>query len=205
MFLPHALALADFVPLSCPAPAALAGESAAVPWLDIVGLVLVLTFLVLGAMRGLWWQIVRLLGVIATFCVARALAPRLGPGVEHLLPALGTRGAHGLIWAAVLLLGMVVVTLIGRAGKASLEGVELGPLDRAGGALFGAASGLCVHVALVLLVCHFASTEFVGKTVRGTQSQNVLDALAHNLPAAFDRVSAQSATPEVYARDSAAH
>ena len=47
-------------------------------WIDMVGLGLVALFLVLGLVRGLWWQIIRLLGVAAAVGLSvRTLQRRL--------------------------------------------------------------------------------------------------------------------------------
>jgi uncharacterized membrane protein required for colicin V production len=155
-------------------------------WLDIAGLGIVALFLVLGAMRGLWWQLVRLLGLIAAIAVARALAPRLSPQVLDWFPSLGPRAAHGLAWALVFLTGMLLVALLGRIGKAGLESAELGGVDRVGGAVAGALSGVLVHAALLLCLCQLGSREWCVDAVRGTQSRNLLDRLAHNIPHLVD-------------------
>jgi uncharacterized membrane protein required for colicin V production len=157
-------------------------ESDAWPWLDLVGLGIVILFLILGAMRGLWWQLIRLLGLIASIAVARALAPRLSPQILEWFPALGTRVAHGLVWSFLFLTGMLLVALIGRVGKAALEGAQLGGIDRLGGAVAGALTGVLIHAALLLCLCQIGSTEWCGAAVRGTQSRNLLERLAHNIP-----------------------
>src|SRR5262249_51454431 len=95
-----------------------ADGSSGVRWLDILGLASVAVLGVLGAMRGLWWQLVRLLGLIAVIAVARALAPRLSPQIQEWFPALGPRVANGLMWSLVFLTGLLLVALIGRIGKA---------------------------------------------------------------------------------------
>lgn len=155
-------------------------------WLDIVGLGIVVLFLVLGAMRGLWWQLVRLLGLIAAIAVARALAPRLSPQVLEWFPSLGIRVAHGLAWSLVFFTGLLVVALIGRLGRAGIEAAELSGLDRFGGAVAGALSGILIHAALLLCLCQVGSQDWCGSAVRGTQSRNLLDHLAHNIPHLVD-------------------
>ena len=161
-------------------------ESGGLRWLDFVGLGIVVLFLVLGAMRGLWWQLVRLLGLIAAIAVARALAPRLSPQISEWFPALGTRVAHGLVWTLVFFTGLLLVALIGRIGRAGIEGAQLGGLDRVGGAVAGALSGILIHAALLLCLCQVGSREWCGTAVRGTQSRNLLDHLAHNIPHLVD-------------------
>jgi uncharacterized membrane protein required for colicin V production len=161
-------------------------ESGGLRWLDLIGLGIVVLFLILGAMRGLWWQLVRLLGLIAAVAVARALAPRLSPQVIDWFPSLGERVAHGLVWAFVFATGLLLVALIGRIGRAEIQGAQLGGLDRIGGAVAGALSGILVHAALMLCLCQLGSREWCGSAVRGTQSRNLLDHLAHNIPHLVD-------------------
>jgi uncharacterized membrane protein required for colicin V production len=161
-------------------------QSSVPRWLDLVGIGIVALFLVLGVMRGLWWQLVRLLGLIAAIAVARALAPRMSPQVLDWFPSLGPRVAHGFAWAIVFLAGMLLVALLGRLGKAGLESAELGGLDRLGGAVAGALSGVLVHAALLLCLCQIGSKDWCGDAVRGTQSRNLLDRLAHNIPHLVD-------------------
>ena len=43
-------------------------------WLDLIGLVLCLVFIILGTVRGLWWQVIRLVGLAAAVALARLLA-----------------------------------------------------------------------------------------------------------------------------------
>src|SRR5262245_21627954 len=108
---------------------------AAVNALDLVGLAAVLLFLVLGFRGGLWWQLVRLLGLVATVAVARGFAPPVASGLENLFSALDPRVASGLAWTGILLAGFAIVALVGRVGsRAEAAGVELGLVDRLGGA-----------------------------------------------------------------------
>ena len=157
-----------------------------VRWLDFLGLAIVVLFGVLGAVRGLWWQLVRLLGLIAAIAVARALAPRLSPQLQDWFPALGPRVASGLMWTLLLLAGLLLVALIGRIGKAEIAAAQLGGVDRVGGAVAGALSGMLIHAALLLCVCQIASRDWCDASVRGTHSQNLLDHLAHNIPHLVD-------------------
>lgn len=161
------------------------------PWIDLVGLALVVVFLVFGALRGLWWQVVRLLGLIASVAVARALAPRLGSNIANVFRDLDPRVANGLVWFVVFAAGLLVVALIGRAGKAGLEAAQLGPLDRVGGALAGAVSGIVVHCVLIVCITQIASPAWSGTTVRGTHSQALLDSLGRSMPSLLDAHAAE--------------
>src|SRR5258708_2333206 len=111
------------------------------PWIDLLGLAVLTLFFVLGAVRGLWWQLIRLLGIVASVSVARALAPRLSPHLASLLPGLSPLFANGLAWLAILIACMIVVSMIGRLGPAhggelagGGEGGAGGPGERAAAA-----------------------------------------------------------------------
>jgi len=173
-------------PLARLGPDALEPALVELRWLDLLGLATILGFLLLGARRGLWWQLVRLCGVLAAISVARAIAPRIAPAVAAACPDLPARLAHGLSWFLVLGLGLVVVALVGRVGKATLDTLALAPLDRIAGALAGALSGLLVHVALVLVLCQLATRGFSIDALEGTQSRAVVDVIGRNVPRLFD-------------------
>jgi len=74
------------------APAASGSPSLA---LDIACLLIVLVSTWMGARRGTWWQFVRLLGLVATLSVARALAPRLSQGLVDVFSSLSPALANG--------------------------------------------------------------------------------------------------------------
>lgn len=166
-----------------------------VRWLDVVGLVLVLYFLVVGARRGMWWQIVRMLGIVASVAVARAITPRLAPRFADAFPDLGERIAGGIVWTIVILLGLLVVALVGRLGKESLEEAEFGLVDRVGGGLAGLLTGLVVHAALVLCLCQTTSQDWSVAAVRGTTSQRLVDSLGRKIPLFLDGRSADTLAP----------
>ncbi len=168
------------------APAALAKASSA-GWVDGAGLALVLVLAGLGALRGLWWQTVRLCGVVAAFSVARALAPRFSPTLERWFDDLSPRLANGLAWTLVLLAGTLAVALIGRAGKAAHDSAGLPGFDRAGGALSGALCGLLLHTGLIVAAVQVAPRDFKAEAIDGTHSQAWIKALDRAVPNLLDR------------------
>lgn len=161
-------------------------------WLDLVGVGLVVLFLVLGARRGLWWQLVRLLGLAAAIATARTLAPRLSPGLAAALPGLDPRIASGIVWLSVLGLGLALVALVGRLGKETIEAAQLGLVDRAGGAVAGALSGALIHGALVLLIVLLGPAEWSRAAVRDTRSERLFDTLGRKLPLLEDAHAAET-------------
>lgn len=146
-------------------------------WIDTVGLVIVGVMLLLGAFRGLWWQVIRLLGLFAAVVLARALSPRLAPPLVEALPDLPPRVGYGLVWLAVFLAGLAVAALLGSLGKRLLSTMKLGLVDRAGGALLGVATGALVHVAFVAVLCQLAPEPWVARHVGATFSESALGAV----------------------------
>lgn len=174
--------------------------SGGVAWIDVASLVLLLLCLVLGARRGTWWQLVRLLGLVATLAVARAIAPRFSEGLTNVLgftPAM----SNGILWSAILVLGLIVVALVGRIGKLVLEGAEMSVLDRAGGAALGALSGLLLIGGLWICASQIASSGWNERHLRGTRTQGLVDTLARAIPGALDPLAGERAAPEIYAAE----
>jgi uncharacterized membrane protein required for colicin V production len=164
-------------------------------WLDLVGIGLIVLFLVLGLRRGLWWQLVRLLGLAAAIAVARALAPRLTPQLVAAIPDLDPRVASGVVWITLLLIGLALVATVGRLGKASIEAAQLGFVDRLGGALAGALSGALLHAAIVLLIVLLGPADWSREAVRDTRSARLFDTLGRRVPLLED-AHAQEAVSE---------
>ncbi len=179
-----------------------AGTGGGIAWLDVASLVLVLLCLVLGARRGTWWQLVRLLGLIATLSVARAIAPRFSQGLTNLM-GFTPQMANGILWSTILVLGLILVALVGRIGKLMMEGGEMSALDRAGGALLGGIGGLLLLAGLLVCTTQIASPGWSERNLRSTHTQGVLNALARGIPGALDPLAVERAAPEVWAAESA--
>jgi uncharacterized membrane protein required for colicin V production len=162
-----------------------------VRWLDVFGLSILVLFTLLGIRRGLWWQVVRLLGLVCALAVARATAPALGTKV-HALTELGSRVSHGLAWTAIFVAGLLVVALIGRIGRASLEAVQLGWLDRLGGAIAGFVSGAVIFTGALLCMCQVLPDSFLRDALRGSRSERLLAAVERGVPVLLDARAAAS-------------
>jgi|688.fasta_scaffold16164_10 uncharacterized membrane protein required for colicin V production len=170
-------------------------------WIDIGLLVCLLLAIWLGARRGIWWQLVRLLGVVATLALARAFAPRLSPGLNHYLDNLSPTVANGLMWGCILVLGLSVVALVGRLGKLALDGAAFTPLDRVGGALLGLLSMALVFVGGVVVASQIASPQWNAKYLRETKTQMLVDQVARWIPDALDPLASERAAPQVWAAE----
>lgn len=166
-------------------------------WVDQVGLFLVLCFILLGIWRGLWWQVIRLVGVVASVVLARSLAPRFVPSVEAAFPEFAEMSAgvaYGVVWTALFLAGLVVASVLGMLGKRALQAMQLGLVDRAGGAVAGAATGVLVHCALLVVLGQTAPA-FSERTLEGSRSAFLLSALSQKAHLLVDAQAAERMFP----------
>lgn len=157
----------------------------ALPWVDQIGLGLLALFLLLGFWRGLWWQVMRLVGVSASVLLARSLTPRFTPEVEGSL-SLSSSASYGLVWFALFVSGLIIASVAGLLGKRALDALALGWVDRMGGALAGGLTGLILHGALLLLFIGVGTTDWSAEALRGTRSQRLLDVVTNRWPILVD-------------------
>ena len=158
---------------------------------DLFGSVLVLLLLVMGLVRGLWWQVIRLVGVVLAVLAARILGASLAGMISGFWPELSSRASHGAAWATIFLLTLGAASLLGLFGQRVLEAMKLGLANRAAGALAGAATGVLVHVALVVVLCQLAPPLFVGRYVAGTFSERLYAEVAQRWPGVLGVEAAQ--------------
>lgn len=161
--------------------------------LDLVGLGLIVVLLLLGLYRGLWWQVIRLVGVALSVLVARAAGAPLAQRLMALFSELEPRMAHGLAWGTLFLTTLLACALLGLLGQRMLEAMKLDLANRFAGACAGAATGFFLHVVLVVLVCQLAPERLLGKYVVGTRSERLYTVLGIQRPV----VLASEATEEV--------
>ena len=151
----------------------------ALPWIDQVGFGVVGLFFLLGIWRGLWWQVVRLLGVVMAVGLARSVSPQLTPRVQEALD-LSPSMSHGLSWFLLFLGGLVVAALLGMLGKKALDALQLNLMDRIGGAVVGVATGLSLHVALLVFLGGVGPARFKANHLQGSASWGLLETLAEH-------------------------
>jgi len=144
-------------------------------WVDTIGLIVLGIMFVLGAFRGLWWQVIRLVGITGSVLIARALSPPLAPFVQDAFPELDSRVAAGGVWFIVFILALSAATLLGVLGRKLLTTMQLGLADRAGGALAGLLTGTLVHLAIVATVVQLAPAAWVTNNFGGTYSETALE------------------------------
>ncbi|MDP6410575.1 MAG: CvpA family protein [Planctomycetota bacterium] len=157
-------------------------------WLDLVGLGLCLVFVVLGTVRGLWWQIIRLVGLAAAVALARLLAPRWG-GTFQETSGLEPHVAQGLVWIGVFIVGLLLASLLGVLGKRTIEVMKLGLVDRFGGAVAGLVTGLLLHAALLMGFCYLGPQPWTADSLAGTLSESLARSVSTNLPVLLDEAS----------------
>jgi len=146
-------------------------------WVDHVGFGIAFLFLILGAVRGLWWQVVRLVGLAAAVALARLLAPAWGPAFQE-VSGLSPVMAQGLVWIGLFVVGLVIASLLGLVGKKSLDAMQLGLVDRFGGALAGVVTGLLLHSALLLCLCYVGPQPWTRNELAGTWSERLVRVVA---------------------------
>lgn len=151
-------------------------------WIDLVGGGLVVVFLLLGLARGLWWQVIRAVGVVLALVVARAASPEVAAWILDRWADLSPRMASGIAWAGLFVLTMLAASLLARLGRKMLEAMQLGLLDRIGGAILGGLTGTALHVALLVILCQLGTETFVTRTLTGSVSEQVVDVVAARWP-----------------------
>ncbi|MBC7621534.1 MAG: CvpA family protein [Candidatus Saccharibacteria bacterium] len=111
--------------------------------------VLVFSLLV-GALRGLMFEVISLLSWLAAFVLAQWFAP----AVAHWLPISSTNEAlrYGMGFLMVFVGTIFAGSLIAFVVKKLVAAVGLSPADRMLGAAFGVARGVVVLLALTVVV-----------------------------------------------------
>lgn len=118
--------------------------------LDWIFLAVLLLSVAIGALRGLVYEVVSVLGWVAAFVVAQIFAPE----AAALLP-MGT-AAEPLRHAAGFVLVFVAVAfaagLVAWVTRKMVESIGLRPVDRTLGGAFGLLRGIVVLLALAVVV-----------------------------------------------------
>lgn len=161
--------------------------------IDTIGLVLIVVFAVMGAARGLWWQVIRLLGLGAAVFVARTFSPRFVPYLQEAFDELDPRILAGAVWIGLFLMSLGLVAGIGRLGRKVLEAAALGMLDRVGGALAGALTGALLHAAIVAALVQVGDRQWVSDLLEGSKSEALVEVLVAKLPLLLDHDAAREA------------
>ncbi len=145
-------------------------------WIDNVGLGVAAVFLALGFWRGLWWQVVRLIGLGAAVAVARWIGPIWGESIQG-WGELQADVASGIGWFCAFLLTLIAAAFLGMIGNRTIEAMKLSLVNRSLGALTGVATGLLLHCAAVWACSSFASSTWQTVDLPGTKTGDLIEAL----------------------------
>lgn len=118
--------------------------------LDWIFIAVLLASLLLGAWRGLVYEVLSLLSWIAAFVLAQWFAPDLAPR----LPMTGAGEAlrYAAAFALVFVLCVFIGGLLAKLVKKLFAAVGLQPADRALGALFGLLRGGVLLLAATVVI-----------------------------------------------------
>ena len=118
--------------------------------LDWIFATVLLVSLLLGAWRGLVYEVLSLLGWVASFFAAQWFAPQ----VAEMLPLWSTSetlryaGAFVLVFITVLIVAALLAALL----KKMVDAAGLRPVDRTLGAAFGVLRGMLLLLAATVVV-----------------------------------------------------
>ena len=163
-----------------------AAELSALPWIDKVAVVLLALFLVLGFWRGLWWQVIRMVGFVGAFAAARLFSPQVEPLLTETFSITDERFSQGLAWMLIFIVALVIALLLGKLGKKLLESLQLGLVDRVTGALAGALTALLIHSAFLAAMSLLAPADWLATTLEGSWSASLLELLGEEWPVIVD-------------------
>jgi len=149
--------------------------------IDWIGLGIASLFMLLGFMRGLWWQIVRLFGLIGAAALARMFSGPWGARLQESSDLSGSI-AVGVVWVGLFLGGVVLTALIGSLGKRGLEAIQLGLQDRLGGLVAGLVTGLVLHLAWMVVLAHLGPQPWTANQFDQTYSRVLLQSVTTRYP-----------------------
>jgi len=150
-------------------------------WIDWAGVGFGGIFTLLGILRGLWWQVIRLVGLVCSVALARTFSAPWGAALEN-SSNLSGEVAVGVVWVGLFLIGIVITAVLGTIGKKSLKAMQLGMLDRFGGLLAGLTTGLLLHLAWLVVLAHLGPQPWTAKQLEGTYSRSLLQTVTTRYP-----------------------
>ena len=155
--------------------------------MDWILLGVVLASLLLGAWRGLVYEVLSLLNWIAAFALAQWLANDLAARLPMGNASEPIRYAAGFV--LVFVASLFVLGLVAALIKKLIESVGLRPVDRILGALFGALRGavLMLAVAAVVAMTPFKSAPWWQESTGAHWLMGALGALKPVLPEQFGK------------------
>lgn len=155
------------------------------PMVDWIFIAVLLVSLLLGAWRGLVYEVLSVLNWLAAFM----LAQWLGPELAHKLPMQDTndtiRAAAGFV--GVFIIAIFAGGLLASLIKKLIESVGLRPADRALGALFGVVRGgiLLLAATVVMEMTSLKTNELWVESTGAAVSLTALKGLKPVMPEKF--------------------
>lgn len=149
--------------------------------IDWIGVGICGLFALLGILRGLWWQVIRLVGLVCSAALARTFSAPWGEALEQ-SSDLSIEVATGAVWLGLFLAGIILTAVLGTLGKKSLQAMQLGLVDRAGGLVAGIATGALIHVAWLVVFAHLGPQPWTADQLEGTYSRTLLQGVTTRYP-----------------------
>ena len=153
--------------------------------LDWIFLVALGASLLIGAWRGLIFELFSLAGWVAAFFAAQWLAADVG----QRLPVAGGEGAlsYAAGFAVVFVIAVFVFGLVAWLAKKMIEAIGLRPADRSMGALFGLVRGgvLLLVVAVIVRLTPLRDNAWWKESLGAYVLTQVLESLRPALPQEF--------------------
>ena len=153
--------------------------------LDWIFLVVLGASLLIGAWRGLIFELFSLAGWVAAFFAAQWLAADVG----QRLPVAGGEGAlsYAAGFAVVFVIAVFVFGLVAWLAKKMIEAIGLRPADRSMGALFGLVRGgvLLLVVAVIVGLTSLRDEAWWKESQGAYVLTQVLESLRPALPQEF--------------------
>ena len=119
-------------------------------WIDWAMLALLLVSLLVGALRGLVFEVLAIVGWFVAYFVALWASPLVAPHIPVGAP--GSTINHALSFAAVFFATLIVWGILSRLARALVRATPLSPVDRVLGAGFGVLRGLLLLLAVAAVV-----------------------------------------------------
>ena len=155
--------------------------------LDWVSCAVLAVSVLLGLWRGLVAEVLSLLNWLAAFLLAQLIAPQWAAVLPMQGASQTVRYAAAFVmgFVACLLTGFVLISLL----KKVIEVVGLRPIDRVLGAVFGAARGALIWMAVTIVVTMtpLAQSDLWQDAHSPRMAQTALAGLKPLLPQAFAR------------------
>lgn len=122
------------------------------PWngVDLAMLAVLLLSMLVGAWRGLVFEVMSLLGWLAAYLAAQWFAASVAPYVP--IGAPGSAINHAAAFAATFIAALIAWGLLSRLVKMLIQATPLGLIDRLLGAAFGALRGGVLLLAVAAVV-----------------------------------------------------